>query len=179
MRKISFVIIFSFLFSCSSDIEHDCSEWERNHLVSNDFFDWEWECTPILNSYTNNGNWNAQVNIMDQSGSSNSYKLNNLYSITKDLNLINMVYPFNSLNESFEIGNYNNTYSLSYVFVDSKTFEFTINDTVFDPHVESIVIYNGEGQIIHNSGSTDAEIQFNCNYTFDGNNYTVSFLATR
>ena len=145
MRNISFVIISIFSFSFSRDIEHDCSEWERNHLASNDFFDWEWECIPILNSYTNNGNWNAHVNVMDQSGSSHSYKLNNLYSITKDLKLINIFYPFNSLNQSFEIGNYNNTYSLSFVFVHSKTFEFTINNTVFDPHVESIVIYNGEG----------------------------------
>ena len=37
------------------------------------------------------------------------------------------------------------------MFLDPKTLEFTVNDTVFDPHIESSVIYNGAGQIINNS----------------------------
>ena len=63
------------------------------------------------------------------------------------------------------------------MFFDPKTLEFTLNDMVFDPHVESYVSYNGVGQIINNSGTADAQIQFNCNL-FDSNNYTVTFSAT-
>ena len=37
-------------------------------------------------------------------------------------------------------------------FIDSKTLEFTINDMVYDPHVESNVLYNGTGQLIHTGG---------------------------
>ena len=179
MKRIYFVIITICFFSCGSG-ELECSEWENEQYVSNDFFDWQWECVPKLHLYTNHGNWNAQVNIVDQSGSSHFYELDNLHSHTKNLNLITIDYPFNRLSYSLENGySPDETYSLSLVFVDSKTLEFTINDTVFDPHVESIVIYNGTGQIIHNSGSADAEIQVNCNYSLDSNSYTVSFTATR
>ena len=91
-----------------------------------------------------------------------------------------MDYPFNGLAYSQENGHFpDDSYRISFVLVDPKTLEFTINDTVFDPYVESNVLYNGVGQIINNSGSADAEIQFNCNYLFDDNNYSVSFSATR
>ena len=58
MKKISFIILTICCFSCGRG-ELECSEWEREQYVSNDFFDWEWECVPILHLYTNHGNWNA------------------------------------------------------------------------------------------------------------------------
>ena len=179
MKKISFIILTICCFSCGRG-ELECSEWEREQYVSNDFFDWEWECVPILHLYTNHGNWNAQVNIVDQLGNSNYYELDDLSSNPIDLNIMEIDYPFNGLAYSQENGYFpDDSNRISFVFVDPKTLEFTINDTVFDPYVESNVIYNGVGQIINNSGSADAEIQFNCNYSFDSNNYSVSFSATR
>ena len=50
---------------------------------------------------------------------------------------------------------------------------------VYDPHVESNVLYNGTGQLIHTGGSADAVIKFSCNYLYEGQNYSVSFSATR
>ena len=179
MKKISFLIITICFFSCGSG-ELECSEWENEKYVSNDFFEWQWECVPKLHLYTNHGNWNAQVNIVDQLGNSYFHELNNLYAHTSELNIITMDYPFNRLTYSIENSySLDDDYSLTFVFVDSNTLDFTINDTVFDPRVESIVIYNGVGQIIHNEGSADAEIHFNCSYSLENNNYTVSFSATR
>ena len=179
MKKISYIIIIICFFSCGRG-ELECSEWEREQYVSNDFFDWEWECVPILHLYTYHGNWNAQVNIVDQSGNSYFYELDNLSSSPLDLNIMQIDYPLNGLAYYQENGYFpDDTYRLSFVFLDPKTLEFTVNDTVFDPHIESSVIYNGAGQIINNSGSANAEIQFNCNYSSDSNNYTISFSATR
>ena len=180
MKKIFYLVIPVCFFSCGDRSQLECSEWESEKYVSNDFFDWQWECVPKLHLYTNNGNWNAQVNIVDQSGNSYFYELDNLFAHAKDLDLITLDYPFNRLSYSLENGySAGDTCSLSFEFVDSKTLEFTINDSVYDPHVESIVIYNGAGQIIHNSGSADAFIEFNCNYSFDNNNYFISFSAIR
>ena len=50
---------------------------------------------------------------------------------------------------------------------------------VYDPHVESNVNYSGSGQLIHTGGSADAVIEFSCSYIFEGNNYTVTFSASR
>ena len=47
-----------------------------------------------------------------------------------------MDYPFNRLTHSIENSySLENDYSLTLVFVDSNTLDFTINDTVFDPCV--------------------------------------------
>ena len=177
MKNIFLLIVAVCFFSCANS-ELECSEWESEEYVSNDFFDWEWECVPILNSYTYNGNWNAQVNVVDQSGNSFNYQLNDLSSNTIDLNLIKMDYPYNGLVFSQENGySPNDSFNLSLSFIDAKTLDFTINDTVFDPHVESCVIYNGEGQIIKDGA--DSEIRFNCDYLFNNNTYFVSFSASR
>ncbi|MGC6490206.1 MAG: hypothetical protein ACON5E_02875 [Flavobacteriales bacterium] len=177
MKNIFLLIFIVCFFSCANS-ELECSEWESEKYVSNDFFDWEWECVPILNSYTYNGNWNAQVNVVDQSGNSFNYQLNNLSSNPIDLKIIKLDYPYNGLAFSQENGySPNDSFNLSLLFVDAKTLDFTINDTVFDPHVESTVIYNGEGQIIKDGA--DSEIRFNCDYLFNSNTYVVSFSASR
>ena len=61
----------------------------------------------------------------------------------------------------------------------SKTLEFTVSDLVYDPFVESVVFYSGTGQIKNTNGSASAVLEFNCNYVFEGDNYTVFFSATR
>jgi hypothetical protein len=50
---------------------------------------------------------------------------------------------------------------------------------VYDPHVQSNVLYIGTGQIIHNGGSANDVLEFNCDFYFDNKNYSVSFSATR
>ena len=83
MKKIFFLIMKICFFSCGSG-ELECSELENEKYVSNDFFEWQWECVPKLHLYTNHGNWIALVNIVDQLGNSYFHELNNLYSHTSE-----------------------------------------------------------------------------------------------
>ena len=146
----------------------ECNEWERCTNISQDFFGFEWACRPKLNLYSSHGHWSGELNIIDESGNTFLYELENLKSITQGLQNISIDFP-----------EYGSTSHLILNFFDSKTLEFTINDMVYDPHVESNVRYNGAGQLIHTGGSADAVIEFNCNYNFEGNNYSVYFSATR
>ena len=197
---LSSILIFCFIFSsCEKEYDFDlnsssssstvslgncgdeCNEWERCTNVSQDFFGFNWQCRPKLNLYTNHGNWDAVVTVIDQSGNSYFYELEDLEAHTQGLQNITIDYPLSNLHYYFEHGVFPNAdlYSLSFAFIDSKTLEFTFNDMVYDPHVESNVFYNGTGQLIHTGGSADAAIEFSCNYLFEGKNYSVSFYATR
>ena len=182
MNRILNVFLFTiFLFSCGEQ-QQDCNEeWERNTLVSNDFFDWEWKCVPKLNLYTNHGNWNAQVNVIDHSGNEYFYDLNNLNSHNHDLKYITLDYPQNFMQYSSNNESYPNSrvFDITLEFINSTNLEFIINDTVFDPHLESYVFYSGSGQIIHTNGSADAVIEFNCDYSLDNMNYKIFFDSSR
>tara|TARA_B100001248_G_scaffold6748_1_gene4676 strand:- start:382 stop:972 length:591 start_codon:yes stop_codon:yes gene_type:complete len=194
MKKLFLNIMFFCLLLCSCENEFDfsnssvigncddeCNEWERCTNVSQDFFGFDWQCRPKLNLYTSHGNWDANITITDQSGNSYFYDLENLQSHTHELHYITIDYPINNLTYSHENGFFPNadSYGLTFNFTDSKTLEFNINDMVYDPHVESNVNYSGSGQLIHTGGSADAVIEFSCSYIFEGNNYTVTFSASR
>ena len=58
--------------------QENCDEWERCTNVSNDLFELDWKCRPKLNLYTNHGNWNGQLNVLDESGNTYLYTLDNL-----------------------------------------------------------------------------------------------------
>ena len=201
MKKLFFsLFIFCFILpSCQKDYDFDfgdsssstsisfgdcgdeCNEWERCVNISQDFFGFEEGCRPKLHLYTNHGNWDAEITIVDQYGDSYLYELEGLRAHTVDLQYINIDFPVNTIAYNYEHGFFpdSDTYHLSFAFIDSKTLEFTVNDLVYDPHVDSVVFYSGTGQLIHNGGSADAVIEFNCNYSFEGKNYSVSFSAIR
>tara|TARA_B100000927_G_scaffold288176_1_gene282332 strand:+ start:107 stop:718 length:612 start_codon:yes stop_codon:yes gene_type:complete len=197
---LSITLIFCFIFSsCEKEYDFDlnsssssstvslgncgdeCNEWERCVNISQDFFGFEEGCRPKLHLYTNHGNWDAAVTVVDQYGNSYFYELEDLRAHTVDLQYINIDFPVNTLAYNYEHGFFPDpdTYHLTFEFTDSKTLEFTVNDMVYDPHVESSVLYNGTGQLIHTGGSADAVIEFSCNYLYEGENYSVSFSATR
>ena len=181
MKRILYIFSITLFFACGEQ-EQDCDEdWERNALISNDFFDWEWKCVPKLNLYTNHGNWNAQVNVIDQSGNEYFYSLDNLNALTHDLKYITIDYPQSSMQYSSNNETYTNSHihNLTFEFINSKNLEFIINDTVFDPHLKSYVFYIGSGQILNTVGSADAVIEFNCNYSSNNINYTIFFHSTR
>ena len=187
MKKLLFIITIFFLSSCEKEKEStlvstsyssnsssitgcniECNEWQRCTNISQDFFGFEWACRPKLNLYTSHGNWSGELSITDEADNTYLYELENLKSITQGLQNISIDFP-----------EYGSTSHLILNFFDSETLEFTISDEVYDPHVESNVLYNGTGQLIHTGGSADAIIEFNCNFTYEGSYYSVYFSATR
>jgi len=167
--------------SSSSGCNDKCNDWERCTNVSQDFFGFDWQCRPKLDLYTSHGNWNGELNIVDESGNTHLYELDNLKALTQWLQNVNIDYPINSLTYYYDNGVFPDfdTYSLSFKFIDPTTLEFTVSDLVYDPFVESVVFYSGTGQIKNTNGSASAVLEFNCNYLFEGHNYSVSFSATR
>ena len=184
MKKLHFILIAVFIIfsACEKEEEltpssgnsivigcgDECNEWERCVNISQDFFGVQMACRPKLKLYTDHGNWNGELNVIDESGNAHFYELENLKSITQELQNISIDFP-----------EYGLTSHLVLNFINSETLEFTINDLVYDPHVQSNVFYIGTGQLIHTGGSADAVIEFNCNFTFENKNYSVSFSATR
>ena len=190
MKKLMFLFIIFIFYSCTIEKEDDyspspfsssssgnsngtgceggCNEWEKCTNISQDFFAYEWACRPKLNLYTNHGYWSGDLNVVDESGNTFLYELENLNAITQGLQIISIDFP-----------EYGSISHLILNFFDSETLEFTINDMVYDPHVESNVLYVGTGQLIHSGGSADTVLEFNCTFSFEGNNYTISFSAVR
>ena len=154
--------------SISIGCEEECNEWERCTNISQDFFGFEMACRPKLNLYTSHGNWSGELNVIDELGNIHLYQLENLKSITQGLQNISIDFP-----------EYGSSSHLILNFINSETLEFTINDMVYDPHVQSNVFYNGTGQLIHTGGSASTVLDFNCDFTFENKNYSVSFSATR
>jgi hypothetical protein len=176
MKKLHSLLLAVFIIfsACeegenSSDCDRECDEWESCTLVSHDFFDWDWVCKPKLDRYTKGIFWSGELNVTDESGNIHPYQLQDLNALTQGLQNISIEFPSTS----------NNTGSLILNFINSETSEFTIDDMVYDPHVQSNVLYIGTGQIIHNGGSANDVLEFNCDFYFDNKNYSVSFSATR
>ena len=182
MKNLLFILSIFILFSCEKEeeltthsgnsiyigCEEECNEWERCTNISQDFFGFEMACRPKLKLYTSHGNWSGELNVIDESGNIHLYQLENLKSITQGLQDVSIDFPEFGL-----------TSHLILNFINSETLEFTINDMVYDPHVQSNVLYNGTGQLIHTGGSADTVLEFNCDFTFENKNYSVSFSATR
>ena len=164
----------------------ECSEWERCTNISEDW-SFNWQCRPKLWLYTNHGYWSGQVHIEDNIGNDLTEDIVNLkaigpsYSNPESWKLINLPYPLSS----YAYENINNMFpdeELNYLemeFINSSSLEFNINDNIYDPFVESVVFYQGTGQIITQNGSANAILEFNCYYIFEEQTYSVSFSATR
>ena len=204
MKNTYLIFLVFLLTSCSNDEEsffdininsgsggcqEECGEWERCTNVSNDF-SFNWQCRPLLWLYTNHGYWSGQLNISDNLGNIYTQDLFNLDALCAD-----PVYYFNSdtykyimlpypLSESAFYSN-NGVYPddelhwLDLEFTDPISLEFIINDSIYDPFVESVVFYQGTGQIKNTNGSAHAILDFNCEYFFENHTYSVSFSATR
>ena len=173
MKKLHSLLLAVFIIfsACeegesSSDCERECDEWERCTLVSHDFFDWQRVCIPKLDRYTKGIIWSGELNVTDESGNIHLYQLTDLNALTQGLQNISIAFPSTS-----------NRLILN--FINSETSEFTIDDFVYDPHVQSNVLYSGTGQIIHSGGSANDVLEFNCSFYFDNKNYSVFFSATR
>lgn len=173
--------LISFSTSTIVRCQEDCDEWERCTNVSNELFEFDWKCRPKLNLYSNHGNWNGQLNVLNEAGDTYLYVLDDLDAHTQDKKHMTIDYPLNSLTYYYENGEFPdaNAYTLSFEFTDPKTLEFNVSDLVYDPYVESVVFYSGNGQIKNTNGSASAVLEFNCNYVFEGKNYDVFFSATR
>tara|TARA_B100001758_G_C18230931_1_gene515301 strand:- start:7 stop:612 length:606 start_codon:yes stop_codon:yes gene_type:complete len=173
----------------SSGCQKACGKWERCSNVSNDW-SFNWQCVPMLRLYTNHGYWSGQLTIVDDLGNSYTQELLNL-----DALCANPTFYFNSetwkymmlpfpLSES-AFYSCNGIYPddelnwLDLEFTDPISLEFIINDSIYDPFVESVVFYQGTGQIINTNGSADAILELNCQYLYEEHTYSVSFSATR
>ena len=200
MKNLYLIFIVFIFTNCSKEegfnfninsggCQEVCSEWERCSNVSSDF-SYNWQCVPKLGLYTNHGYWTGQLNIVDDLGNSFSEELLNLdalcanptfYFNSETWKYIMLPYP---LSESAFYSN-NGMYPddelnwLDLEFTDPISLKFIINDSIFDPFVESVVFYQGTGQIKNTNGSANAILEFNCDYLFEDHTYSVSFSATR
>ena len=124
MKNLLFsVLIFCFIFSsCEKGYDFDlnsssststislgncgdeCNEWERCTNVSQDFLALIGNVDQKLNLYTNHGNWDAAVTVVDQYGNLFFYELEDLEAHTQGLQYIKIDYPLSNLNYYFEHG---------------------------------------------------------------------------
>jgi hypothetical protein len=202
MKKSTFkyynlILLLSLLFiNCGKDglgslfniqnCDEVCSEWERCTNISEDW-SYNWQCRPKLWLYTNYGYWSGQIHTVDNIGNTYTEDIVNLKARGPNhLNpdswkLIKLPYPLSS--HAYQ--NSNNMYPdeelnhLEMEFTNPISLEFNINDSIYDPFVESVVFYQGTGQIKTPNGSANAILEFNCYFIFDEQTYSVSFSATR
>ena len=169
--------------------EEECGEWERCSNVSNSW-SYDWQCTPLLGLYTNHGHWSGELNINDDLGNSYFQEILNLDALCADPSFyfnssvwkyIMLPYPISEYSFYSNNGFYPDS-DLNWIdleFTNPVTLEFIINDSIYDPFVESVVFYQGGGQIKNTNGSASAILEFNCNYFFNNSTYSVNFSATR
>ena len=185
--KNLYLIFLVFLFiTCNKEegslfldqCQGECDEWERCINVSM-FPSVDMRCRPLLSIYYS-GYWNGQLNIVDDLGNSFTEELLNLNPICAK-KYIMLPYPLSRSAFYSNNGIYPDT-ELNYLdleFTDPISLEFIINDSIYDPFVESIVFYQGTGQIKNTNGSAHAILEFNCEYFFEDHTFSVSFSATR
>ena len=172
----------------SDGCQEVCGEWERCTNIS--AWDNNWQCSPLLKLYTNHGYWSGQLNIVDNLGNTFTEDLIDLdalcadpvYYFNSDIpKYIMLPYPLSQWTFYSNNGEYpdDELHWLDLEFTDPISLEFIINDSIYDPFVESVVFYQGTGQIKNTNGSAYAVLEFNCDYLFDDHTYSVSFSATR
>ena len=195
--KNLYLIFLVFLFiTCNKEegslfldqCQGECDEWERCINVSM-FPSVDMRCRPLLSIYYS-GYWNGQLNIVDDLGNSFTEELlkldpicanPTLYFNSETWKYIMLPYPLSESAFYSNNGIYPDT-ELNYLdleFTDPISLEFIINDSIYDPFVESIVFYQGTGQIKNTNGSIHAILEFNCEYFFEDHTFSVSFSATR
>ena len=162
-------VLFCFLMiqtSCIIDDDVECGDWERNTLELSSYdFAFEKNCSNILYDYASSFyTWGGDLIINNENGEVYNQQLFELSSdrIGAANSEINLDYPTNS--EEFP--------QLIIDFVSPDKLDFIIDCEVYDPFVESIVNYNGTGQIKNENGNISLE--FNCEFNYSGIGYSVS-----
>ncbi len=172
-------VLFCFLMiqtSCIIDRGVECEDWERNTLELSSYdFAFEKNCSNILYTYANSFYaWSGDLNIINENGEVYNLQLSELNASILPPNVVKLDYPLNSddyyqQNEEYPI-------PLMLDFISPDKLNFIIDSEVYDPFVESIVNYNGTGQIINVNGNISLE--FNCEFYHSGISYSVSCNLT-
>ena len=195
--KNLYLIFLVFLFiTCNKEegslfsdgCQGECDEWESCMNISLSIFTADWVCRPILRIH--NGYWSGEQVVVDHLGNSTLDTLTSLRLIC-GLNDGRLSYPQNSADFQDENGvppdDELNWLTLEFLSPYSDTSpwngssgDIIINDSIYDPFVGSVVLYNGTGRIIqYNSSIYSRTLEFNCIYEFEGNSYSVSFSGTK
>ena len=167
MKKLLFLFFLMIQTSCGvNDDDIECGDWERTTWTTNSY-NWAFEkdCKNILSDYASSFyTWGGDLVISNENGEVYNQQLLELSSdrIGAAPSEINLDYPTNS--EEFP--------QLILDFVSPDKLNFIINGEVYDPFVESIVNYNGTGQIKNENGNISLE--FNCEFNYGGISYSAS-----
>ena len=176
MKKFLFLFFLMIQTSCIIDDDVECGDWERNTLELSSYdFAFEKNCSNILYDYANSFYaWSGDLNIINENGEEYNLQLSELNASILGLdlppNVIKLDYPINS--DDYYQQNEEYPLPLMLDFISPDKLDFIIDSEVYDPFVESIVNYNGTGQIINVNGNISLE--FNCEFYYSGISYSVS-----
>ncbi len=188
--KILYLLLLIILFTaCGVKDCEECPEWEECTMVGEAFSN-KWGCRSVLKKY--NGRWTGNETIEDYLGNSTTTKLTDLVTICATPshdNELDSEYPKYMLLdyplEYFAFYNANGVNldnelnRLDLEFISPNSGNFIISDSIYDPSVNSVVLYQGTGRIIqYNSSVNSITLEFDCSYEFDGHSNSVTFSAT-
>lgn len=179
MKKLLFLFFVIINSSCEVEDDKDCGEWEYNKSSIWNVGKVSKKCESIFDFYANPFYaWSGDLNIINENGEEYNQQLSELNASILGANLpsnvVKLDYPINSddyyqQNEEYPI-------PLMLDFISPDKLNFIIDSEVYDPFVESIVNYNGTGQIINVNGNISLE--FNCEFYYSGISYSVSCNLT-
>tara|TARA_B110000238_G_scaffold145999_1_gene157474 strand:+ start:291 stop:884 length:594 start_codon:yes stop_codon:yes gene_type:complete len=191
--KILYILLLIILFSaCGVKDCEECPEWQECAMVWEPFSN-KWECSAVLKKY--NGRWTGTQTIVDYLGNSTTNTLTELMSLCIHPEYNSQIH-FNSNDQKYILFNYplssydfstlyngiqldENLNNLLLEFLNPNSGNFTINDSIYDPSVNSVVLYQGKGRIIqYNSSVNSITLEFDCSYEFDGHSTSVTFSGT-
>jgi len=191
--KNLYILLLIILFSaCGVKDCEECPEWQECAMVGEPFSN-KWECSAVLKKY--NGRWTGTQTIVDYLGNSTTNTLTELMSLCIHPEYNSQIH-FNSNDQKYILFNYplssydfstlyndiqldDNLNNLLLEFLNPNSGNFTINDSIYDSSVNSVVLYQGTGRIIkYNSSVNSITLEFDCSYEFDGHSTSVTFSAT-
>ena len=190
MKNLYFILLIILFTACGVKDCDECPQWEECAMVGEPFSN-KWECRSVLKKY--NGRWTGTQTIVDYLGNSTTNTLTDLMSqcISPELSHIHFnsndpkYILFNYPLSSYDFSIYNdiqlddNLNKLLLEFLNPNSGDFIINDSIYDPFVNSVVLYQGTGRIIqYNSSVNSITLEFDCSYEFDGHSNSVTFSAT-
>jgi len=192
MKNLYLLLLIILFTACGVKDCEECPEWEECTMVGEAFSN-KWECRSVLKKY--NGLWTGTQTIVDYLGNSTTNTLTDLMSQcispehhphihfnSNDPKYILFNYPlssydFSTLYNGIQLDD--NLNNLLLEFLNPNSGNFTINDSIYDPSVNSVVLYQGTGRIIqYNSSVNSITLEFDCSYEFDGHSTSVTFSAT-
>ena len=190
MKNLYFILLIILFTACGIKDCDECPQWQECAMVGEPFSN-KYGCRPVLKKY--NGYWTGTQTIVDYLGNSTTNTLTDLMSQCIDPELshihFNSNYPkyilFNYPLSSYDFSIYNdiqlddNLNKLLLEFLNPNSGNFIVNDSIYDPSVNSVVVYQGSGRIIqYNSSVNSITLEFDCSYEFDGHSNFVTFSAT-